>query len=250
MTDVRGQLAGASQSEPAITSSGRRSCVILTAESQHGAAAQAWAARLFDLRAVERLRRGDAFPEALAAELLGNGIDLLISYLNPVIVPGPILRTVRLAAINIHPAPPEWPGVGCVCYALYEGDREFGVTAHIMTESVDQGPIIRVLRFPVLDSDDNESLSLRVRDYSLILYYEVLGELATAGQVRLSGDRWRGPPRTWAEFRRWMTLSSSDPPDEIRRKIRAIAHPQLSGPFVELGAARFAYVAEDEPSPS
>jgi hypothetical protein len=150
MADVPGQRSRASRSEPLTTSSGRRSCVILTAESHHGTAAQAWAARLFDLRAVERLGPGDAFPEALAADLLENGIDLLISYLNPVIVPGPILRTVRMAAINIHPAPPEWPGVGCVCYALYEGDRNFGVTAHIMTERVDQGPIIRVLRFPCL----------------------------------------------------------------------------------------------------
>jgi len=219
------------------------------ADSPHGSAARAWAARLFDLRAAERLGPGDAFPEALAADLLENGIDLLISYLNPVIVPGPILRTVRIAAINIHPAPPEWPGVGCVCYALYEGDREFGVTAHIMTERVDQGPIVRVLRFPVFDSDDNESLSRRAGDYSLVLYYEILGEVATAGEVRLSGERWRGPSRTWAEFRRWMTLSASDPPDEIRRKIRAVAHPQLPGPFVELGAARFAYAAEDESSP-
>jgi 16S rRNA (guanine1207-N2)-methyltransferase len=43
----------------------------------------------------------DAFPEALAADLLENGIDLLLSYLNPVIVPGPILRTVR-AFLVVH----------------------------------------------------------------------------------------------------------------------------------------------------
>src|SRR5437588_8189629 len=135
-------------------------------------------------------------------------------------------------------------------HALFEGDREFGVTAHMMTEKLDQGPIIRVMRFPVLPSDDNESLPLRARDYSLILYCAILGEIATAGEVRLSGDRWRGPPRTWAEFRRWMTLRSSDPPDEIRRKIRAIARPHLPGPFVEPGDARFAHVADGETEPS
>jgi hypothetical protein len=120
----------------------------------------------------------------------------------------------------------------------------------MMTEKVDQGPIIRVKRFAMLASDDNESLSLRARDCSLILYYEVLGEIATAGDVRLSGDRWRGPPRTWAEFRGWMTLGSSDPPDEMRRKILAIAHPHLPGPCVELGEVRFAYLADGEPDPS
>lgn len=227
----------------------RRTCILLTTESHHATAAQLWADRLFELRGVERLEQGDAFPGALAADLRRNAVDLLISYLNPVIVPEVALEAVRIAAVNIHPAPPEWPGVGCVSYALFEGDREFGVTAHLMTENVDGGPIIRVLRFPVLDFDDNESLSLRARDYSLILCYEVLYEIAVTGRVRLSGDRWRGPPHTWDEFRRWMTVRPSDPRDEVRRKIRAVAHPRLPGPFVQLGDARFAYLAGD-PDPT
>lgn len=149
---------------------------------------------------MARLSEADAFPPALTASLHRSPVDFLISFLNPVIVPKTTLHTVRIAAVNIHPAPPEWPGVGCVSYALFRGDREFGVTAHVMTEDVDAGPIIRVIRFPVLEFDDNESLSLRARDYSLILCYEVLYEIATTGQVRLSGDCWRGAPHTRAEF--------------------------------------------------
>lgn len=217
------------------------SCVLLTVDGHHGDAAATFAARTFRLRGVARLADG-AGPVPNVRALAAGEVDFLFSFLNPAILPPAALTVARRAAINFHPAPPRWPGVGCVSYALYHGDAEFGVTAHLMTETVDAGRIIRVLRFPVVPDDDNESLSRRAQDQALVLFYDVLTEIATTGEPPRCEERWRGPARTRAEFRSWMTVSVTDPADEIRRKVRAVAHPRWPGPLLE--AAGYTFVLQ------
>ena len=89
-------------------------------------------------------RWGDAFPSA-ARDWSG---DLIISYLSRWVVPADVLGAARVAAINLHPAPPEYPGIGCINFALYDEVTQYGVTCHHMAPTVDTGPIIAVRRFP------------------------------------------------------------------------------------------------------
>ena len=60
----------------------------------------------------------------------------------------------KTAAINFHPASPEYPGTGCNNFALYENAGEYGVTCHYMAPKADTGKIIKVKRFPVFANDD------------------------------------------------------------------------------------------------
>ena len=53
--------------------------------------------------------------------------------------------------VNLHPAPPKYPGVGGINFALYLGDKEFGVTVHLMNEKIDNGKILDVITFPLED---------------------------------------------------------------------------------------------------
>src|ERR1700759_2165262 len=73
----------------------------------------------------------------------------LISFLTPVIVSGDILHRLGHGAFNFHPGPPEYPGWAPSHFALYNRETRFGVTAHVMVERVDAGPIIGVERFPI-----------------------------------------------------------------------------------------------------
>ncbi|MCK5346414.1 MAG: hypothetical protein KAR20_23550, partial [Candidatus Heimdallarchaeota archaeon] len=79
--------------------------------------------------------RGDLFPE----EAKNIESDLVLSYLSPWIVPKHILEKTTKWNINFHPGPPEYPGIGCFNFALYDEANEYGVTAHIMEEKVDSG---------------------------------------------------------------------------------------------------------------
>jgi len=75
--------------------------------------------------------------------------DLLISYLSPWIIPAKLLNNTRDWAINFHTGPPEYPGIGCVNFALYNEEPIYGITSHIMEDKVDTGRIIDVIRFKI-----------------------------------------------------------------------------------------------------
>ncbi len=213
---------------------GRYRCVLLLSDHEHLAApAEAFARTLFDVRHVSRHARGErALPPAAVDASLGGDIDFLLNFLSPIIVPERMLRAVRLAAINFHPGPPEWPGVGAPSYALYHGDDMFGATAHRMTSDVDAGEIVRVVTFPIATGETCDALFERALHYSLSLFFEIAFGLARDGQVGAAACRWARPAMTRAQFDAWMQLSPADSPDEIARKVRALRHPRYPGPFM------------------
>ena len=202
-------------------------------------AAEAFARERFDVRHASRHARNERkFPQAAAAEIARDNVDLLLNYLSPMYVPNVVLRDVQREAINFHPAPPAWPGVGSASYALYRGDPTFGVTAHRMTAKIDGGEIVRVERFPVLSDDTCDTLFSRALRATLDLFCKVCQDLAVVGHVAPTGDRWEREAVTRAEFENWMTLSPADPPDEIARKVQALRHPRFPGPFFEIDGVR------------
>src|SRR5512143_1330310 len=85
-------------------------------------------------------RWGDPLPPEIRA---WKG-DYIISYLSRWVVPAELLSRARKAAINFHPASPEYPGIGCNNFALYEDAKEYGATCHHMASTVDTGKIIAV----------------------------------------------------------------------------------------------------------
>jgi methionyl-tRNA formyltransferase len=219
----------------------KHSCILLTGDREHlCAAAELYARKLFDVKHVSRYPRHARHLAAEVTDLTRSGeIDFLFNYLSPVIVPERILGSIRRAAINFHPAPPDWPGIGSASYALYEGDESFGVTAHLMTAAIDAGPIVRSIRFPIAAEDDCESLWERALSFSLFLFYDVLWHAAGSGQAQPSGEQWKRAAIRRAEFEKWMRVSTGDSPEEIRRKIRALRHSTLPGPYVEVAGVKF-----------
>jgi formyltetrahydrofolate-dependent phosphoribosylglycinamide formyltransferase len=65
--------------------------------------------------------------------------------------------------INIHPSLlPRHPGLDTHQRALDAGDAEAGCTVHLVTEGVDEGPILGQARVPILPGDDADRLAARV----------------------------------------------------------------------------------------
>ena len=216
-------------------------CILLTSDHDHlAASAESYARTFFDVRLASRQARSQTLlPPELHDLIRNTRIDFLFNFLSPTFVPSDVLRAVKRASINFHPAPPEWPGVGSASYALYENDVTFGATAHLMTEEFDAGQIIRTVRFPIAPDDTCDRLFDRALNFSLILFYEVLFEIAQGGQVSLAKETWKRKAISRAEFERWMTLSPLDPPGEIQRKVRALRHSSYAGPFIEVAGFRF-----------
>ena len=65
--------------------------------------------------------------------------------------------------LNIHPSLlPLYPGLDTHSRAIEAGDAEAGCTVHIVTDGVDEGPILGQARVPVLADDTPRALAERV----------------------------------------------------------------------------------------
>lgn len=107
--------------------------------------------------------------------------EYIISYLSRWVAPEYLLKKAKVAAINFHPASPDYPGIGCNNFALYEEAKEYGVTCHHMEPRVDVGKIITVERFPVFPTDTVATLLLRTYDYQLVLFYKIMNIILGGG---------------------------------------------------------------------
>ena len=103
--------------------------------------------------------------------------------------------------LNIHPALlPAFPGLDAQKQALDYGAKISGCTVHFVDEHLDHGPIVIQKSLPVLDSDDEHSLSCRILEQEHIAYTEAIN-LVLSGKFEMAGRRVRPllQPRIAAE---------------------------------------------------
>jgi methionyl-tRNA formyltransferase len=184
---------------------------------------------------------GDPLPKK-AAEWRG---DYILSYLSRWVVPASLLERAEKAAINFHPASPDYPGIGCNNFALYENAKEYGVTCHHMEAKVDRGNIIAVKRFPVDPPDDVESLLTRTYEHQLELFFEVVGGIASGRTLPSSQDKWTRKPFTREEFNELFVITPDMREEEIARRIRAVKYKHWK-PYIVLGGHTFELKDEEE----
>ncbi len=166
--------------------------------------------------------------------------DYIISYLSRWVVPEALLSRARIAAINFHPASPEYPGIGCNNFALYEGAREYGVTCHHMAPKVDTGRIIAIRRFAVFPEDNVETLLKRTYENQIALFFEIAQLMAAGQALPVSEEKWTRPPFTRRQFNELFRVSPDMSRDEISRRVRAVSYGPYQ-PYVELEGFRFEY---------
>lgn len=82
--------------------------------------------------------------------------------------------------LNIHPSLlPLYPGLNTHARAIEAGDAEAGCTVHIVTEGVDEGPVLGQSRVPILPGDTPETLAERVKAAEHTLYPQTLAAFVT-----------------------------------------------------------------------
>jgi len=105
----------------------------------------------------------DAFDAAMAEAVFAHSPDLvLLAGFMRIFTPGFIGRFPR-RILNIHPSLlPSFPGLHTHRQALAAGVKLHGCTVHVVTPSLDNGPIVIQAAVPVLDGDTEDSLAGRV----------------------------------------------------------------------------------------
>lgn len=144
--------------------------------------------RLIEKRVVPRLVVGnaddngiDTWHESLVRVSLENGTKTIknkkasdpyviseIKAINPEIIfciggtqviPKEVLLIPKLGCLNIHPALlPKYRGRFSTAHAIFNGEKETGVTVHWMDEGIDSGPIIMQEKMAIDNNDTAKSL--------------------------------------------------------------------------------------------
>ena len=181
-----------------------------------------------------------SFPEKVMAE----DYDILISYISPWIVPKSVLDKIKKWSINFHPGPPEYPGVGCFNFAIYDSAKQFGATAHVMESKVDTGEIIGVKRFAMAKEETVESLSIKTYSTQLSLYNEIIKYIRVNDSLPECDEKWKRKPFKRSELEQLATISTNMNQEEIDKRIRATYYPDKPAPFIELAGYKFEYNPE------
>jgi formyltetrahydrofolate-dependent phosphoribosylglycinamide formyltransferase len=125
-----------------------------------------------------------AHEAALDAALRERGVEwvVLAGYMR-VLTPG-FVRAWSGRMVNIHPSLlPEFPGLDTHRRALAAAVAEHGCTVHLVTEGVDEGPVLGQARVPILPGDTEATLAARVLAQEHRLYPECLAQLVTGAKA-------------------------------------------------------------------
>jgi phosphoribosylglycinamide formyltransferase 1 len=149
------------------------------------AAARNIPARAIPSKGLER----EAYDRQVAAVLHEYKVDLicLAGYMR-------LLSPYFVAAfpqriLNIHPSLlPSFPGLESQKQALDYGVKFAGCTVHFVDENLDAGPIILQSAVPVLDSDDEHTLSARILKEEHRIYTQAV-KIILEGNYKIVGRR-------------------------------------------------------------
>ncbi len=101
--------------------------------------------------------------------------------------------------LNIHPSLlPSFKGLDTHARALAAGVKLHGCTVHLVTQAMDEGPILAQAAVPVLPGDTEDILAARVLRQEHVLYPAALASFAAGGDARgASGEAALVNPLPW-----------------------------------------------------
>ena len=181
--------------------------------------------------------RLDPFPKKLEEETF----DLIISNIGPWIIPESVLNKTKKWNINFHPGPPEYPGIGCFNFALYNNETSFGTTAHLMQPKVDTGRIIDIDRFDIVKNENVESLSIKTYDSLFRLYKNIIKKIAQKDKIKFLDFEWKRLPYKRSDLEKLCLLDLKMSEEEFEKIIRCTYYPGAPAPYIVINGYKFEY---------
>lgn len=118
------------------------------------------------------------YEEHLVTLLKNHQVDLVVLAGYMKLIQQPLLTAFHNKIINIHPSLlPSFKGLHAQKQAFDYGVKITGCTTHIVTEGMDEGPILMQTAVSVLDTDTLESLSQRILEQEHLLLPKTIQHL-------------------------------------------------------------------------
>lgn len=87
------------------------------------------------------------------------------------LIPKEIIQSAKLGCSNLHPALlPKYRGRFSTVHALFNDEKETGVTLHWLDEGMDSGPIIMQEKYPISENDTGKTLYEKFTDVGTSIF--------------------------------------------------------------------------------
>lgn len=159
-----------------------------------------------------------ASKDSLARIFRGYDADLVICTGFPWLITQEAIDAARLGIVNGHPSMlPRYRGPFPIAAAVRNGEREIGVTYHMMDAGFDTGNILAQKAIPLAEDETDETLSPKLLEASVELLPLALRRLAR-------GDR--GDPQTGGDYQSaedlagYVHVDLAMPAADVHRQVR------------------------------
>tara|TARA_B100001540_G_C15654883_1_gene572809 strand:- start:229 stop:888 length:660 start_codon:yes stop_codon:yes gene_type:complete len=173
-------------------------------------------------------------------KLKNKKYDLIISYLSTWVIPENILKKTKRFNINFHPGPPKYPGIGCFNYAIYNKDKTYSCTAHLMQKKVDSGKIIEISKFKISKNESIKTLSLKTYKKMFFLFKRVIKKIK-GNNISFKKIKWAKSTYKRIHLDNLSTIRIKVNNKEMDRFIRSTYFSGYSFPRVKINNHTFIY---------
>ena len=162
-----------------------------------------------------------------STNLLKHNYDYIFCFRSLIVLRKSLIKKAKYAAINFHPGPPEFRGIGCLNFAIFENAKFYGVTAHVLGTKIDYGKIINVKRFKILKRDNVDSLSNKTHKKLLSQTLKII-DLLSKNPYNLNKLIYKSKNEKWSkkitkrtDLNEFYNISSATTKKNLIKKIRA-----------------------------
>lgn len=175
-------------------------------------------------------------------------VDILISFRSYYIFKSKEINMIKKIAINFHPGPPKYRGYGCANYAIYNNDKFYGVTSHIINTKIDKGNIIDVKYFKINNKNItlNKLLHLTYKN-QIIQVNKVIKNIKrfAVGNIKkikipAVKEKWSKKIGTKKKLDKFYEIEKNISKKNLLRKIRSTKTENFK-PYIKLYNNRFYY---------
>ena len=150
------------QTLKAIQKSGHEVVAVLTSSEQDSAMRGATVATVAQSLGFPVLPAKRVKDPLFAHEVSQMGADVLLNVHSLYIIKPEILEAVKVGAFNLHPGPlPDYAGMNAPSWAIFNNEKQHGVTLHQMTAGIDEGTIAYQEMVDLTEKDTGLSVSTK-----------------------------------------------------------------------------------------
>ena len=156
------------------------------------------------------------------------------------------MSNAKLFSINFHPGPPKYRGIGCINYAIYNNEKFYGVTAHLMSHKIDKGKILFVKKFKLKKNINLETALSKTHSSLFNLAISVIKLIKYQKDIKIyiknikTKIKWSRKIKYLKDLENFYIIKNGISKKDFQKKLRATITKDFK-PYIYLHKKKFIY---------